>query len=223
MKRYLVVVILIVSFLFAGCTTQSAEQNRVPIEQTISKTIELESGDITYTDDKAHWRTYTNSYDHYRIYHPNDWIEGPMDSPYIEPSTDIYGTITQMRKQVRLFPPTYEGNYITSGNGEIIITGYTYANPNKTYTPKQLNDKFSSHFASQMQKEKSVTNVQIDSNEYLINGNPATHLTFDALDGMNTYENFQIVHDYSFYNLQWAGNKSYASTASKIMRTFEPY
>ena len=223
MKGCLVLVILLVSLFISGCTTQSVEQNGVPTEPSVSKTIELPSGDITYTDEIAHWQTYTDSYDHYRIYHPNDWIEGPMDSPYVEPSTDIYGKIEQFRMQVRIFPPTYEGRYITDGNGKIMITGYTYSNPNKTYTPKEMNDIFSRHFASEMQKEKSVINVQVDNKEYLINGNPATHLTFDALDGMNTYDNYQIVHGYSFYNLQWAGNKTYAPTASKIMRTFEPY
>jgi hypothetical protein len=231
MKCFIILIILIVSLLIAGCVSQSVGQNNVslPNEPPISKTIELtqttlisenQPRDITYTDDNTHWLTYTDSYDRFRIYRPNDWIVVPMDSQYREPSTDMFGTIEQMRKQVYLYPPTYEEGLITSGNGAIIITGFTLSNPNKTFTPKQLNDEFSSHFTSEMQKEKGVTNVQADSKEYFINGNPARHLTFDGLDGVTTYDNYQIVHNYSFYNLQWGGNKTYAPTASKIMRTF---
>jgi hypothetical protein len=116
-----------------------------------------------------------------------------------------------------------EGRYLTTGNGMVLITGYTISNPNSSYTTKQMNDEFFQHFAGQMESEKSVMNVKLDNNEYLINGNPARHMTFEGDDGENTYEYFQIAHDYTFYTLQWAGNKSYVPTASKVMRTFATY
>jgi len=234
MKGYLIIIVLIFSLLIAGCTTQSVVQNNVsqPNEPSITKSIESiqttsvsdnQPKDITYSDDNARWNLYTDSYDHFRIYKANDWIVAPKDSQYREPMTDKFGTIEQMRKYVWIYPPTYEERYITSGNGAIVISGYTLSKPNMTYSPKQLNDIFSGSFASQMQNDKSVTNVQIDSKEYLINGNPATHLTFDSINGGSTHEHYQVVYNYSFYDLQWVGNKTYAPTASKIMRTFDPY
>jgi hypothetical protein len=177
--------------------------------------------DVTYSDDNSRWNLYTDSYDHFRIYKANDWIVAPIDSQYIEPYTDEYGTIEQMRKQVWIYPPTKEGNSLTSANGAIIISGYTLTNPNKSFTSKQLNEIFLGSFTNQMQKQQGVTNVKVDTNEYLINGNPATHLTFDSTNGVTTYDNYQVMHEYSFYNLQWAGNKEYAPIASKIMRTFD--
>jgi len=234
MKGSLVLIILIASLLIAGCTTQSVGQNSISQSDETStlKTPEVsqtalvsdnQPKDITYSDDNERWNLYNDKYDHFRIYKANDWIVAPMDSPYVEPSTDEYGTIEQMRKQVWIYPPTREGNYLTSANGVIIITGYTITNPNKSYTPKQMNDIFSRSFAERMQKQQGVTNVQVDNTEYLINGNSATHLMFDSTKDVATYDNYQVVRDYAFYNLQWAGNKEYAPIASKIMRTFDPY
>jgi hypothetical protein len=225
MKGCLVLIVLVVSLLVAGCTTQPAMQNNVTQtpEPTISQTIALPSGEISYTDENARWPMYTNPYDHYRIYYPKDWILVSIDSPYREPSMDMFGKNEQLRKQVSIYPPASGGRNLTSANGMILLTGYTLIIPNKTYTQKELNDIFSSRFADEMQNAKSVTNVEVDSKVYLIHGSPATHLTYDGVDGVTTYEYFQVVHNYSFYSLLWAGNKTYAPTASQIMRTFDPF
>jgi hypothetical protein len=145
-----------------------------------------------------------------------------VDSPYREPAAAISGTISPIREQVYICPPG-EGGYHPSGNGKVLIAGFPISNPGKSYSPEEMNDEYFHHSAGEMQGENSVMNVKIDNNEYLINGNPARHMTYDSRDGQNTYEYFQVVHDSTFSTLERAGSKSYVSTAATVMRTFAPY
>jgi len=234
MRGYLVLIILVLSLLIAGCTTQSVGQNNVsqPNEPSVSKSIDLtqtplvsenQPKDITYTDDNVRWPLYKDSFDRFQIYYPNNWILVPVDSPYIEPNTDIYGTTEQMHKEVWIYPPTKEGDHLTSGNGTILISGYTISNPNKTLTSKQHNDISYASFSNRVKNYNKATNVQTENTDYFINGNPTRHFTYDDLDGRSTHDVYLITHNYSFYTIQWAGNKIYVDTASKIMRTFDPY
>jgi hypothetical protein len=227
MIRYPGFLILIAFLVLAGCSVPSGEtpvvtQTTVPAVQPDYNT-ELHPGDITYYEGNRTWRTFTNTYDRYRIYHPNDWLEAPVDSPYVDPREESFCILEQMRKQVRLYPPKYEGRVVTAGNGDLVISGYICPAPDESYTPKEVNYLLFARFADEMKKSKRITNVRVDGNEYLINGNPARHVTFDGLDGVTTYDNYHIAHNYSFYTLQWSGNKTFAPVASKIIRTFEPF
>jgi hypothetical protein len=240
--KYLFFILLLVAILItAGCvsepkaptttisynvvvpTVQTVQTVPTPPPSPIAPSIKINSAG------QSSWIKYTNYDDHFSIYKPSDWTINELDKSQIPSNGEIDPSFI-MNKFVYIYTPNLKGFIMIYGM-DLSDTIYSlYTDPGKTQISDELYDAFvkgaESASLSSGNNQITVSNIEKDSNYYLINGNPARHVKFDFnINGQSlSTDSYVIAYKNAYYYLWYlampGSSQSDASTASNIMRTF---
>jgi hypothetical protein len=238
MKYFLFIVLLLGIIFTTGCvseqkapTTTISYNVVVPTVQTvptlppppIAPSVKINSVG------QSSWIKYTNYDDHFSIYKPSDWIVNEIDKAKIPSNGEIDPSLI-MDKFVYVYTPNFKGFILIYGVDFSNTLYSLYNDPGKTQISDELYDSFvkgaeSTSFSSG-NNQVTLSNVEKDSNYYLINGNPARHAKFDVkMNGQPLSTDCYLIANKNSYYVLWylamvGSTQSDSSTASNIMRSF---
>ena len=189
------------------------------IHTVVSSSINIESRG------NSGWIQYTNFEDHFSIYKPSDWQVIALDK------SEVYGgsgidTSQFMNKVVYAYTPNMKGFVMIYGIDLSGTITSAFNNPGKTQISDELYDSFIEGIKLGETDQIKITSFVKDSNQYLINGNPARHVSvYSQMSGENLNGDFYLIaHENAYYIAGYfassGSSQSDSTTATNIMQTF---
>jgi hypothetical protein len=245
--KYLLFFFLLIAFLItAGCisepktpTTTISDSVVVPTEpityQTIVPPTFVPQPIVIKSNGKSGWVRYTDHNNRFSIYKPSNWRVVEVDRSEI-PRNLREELDMSLVTSVYIFTPNEKGRIRIYDMDTSHTVSSIYARPGKTQisdeSKTQISDELYDGFVNEAYslitatKERTVNSMMKDSNDYLINGNPARHAEFNSTVNreFESADYYIISHENAYYS-EWyfatpGSTQSDALTASDIMHSF---